>query len=128
MSILIIGATGMSSDVALVGRKLTFSDTGYIGGSILAKLLNHPSASIFDITVLVRSPEKAKVFEQKYPSIKAVVGSTNEEEKLSQLASEAHYVFSAVSGSPSVATSRASLDGRNSLLWVDVIDRPARTI
>ena len=33
--------------------------TGYIGGSVLSRLLEHPSASTFDITVLVRSEEKA---------------------------------------------------------------------
>ena len=70
---------------------------GYIGGTVLARLIDHPSASTFKITVLTRSAEKAKLFEEKYPSIKAVVGSTNEEEKLSQLVSEAHYVFSTVS-------------------------------
>ena len=117
-NIFVIGATGMSSDVAFPGRRLTFLDAGYIGGSILARLLDHPSASTFKITVLVRSPEKAKLFEQKYPSVKAVVGSTNEEEKLSQLASEAHYVFSAVSVSLSVATRRISMDGPGFVLWV----------
>src|ERR1700678_1300926 len=46
---------------------------GYIGGSVLSRFLKHPDASSFNITVLVRSPEKAeklKAFE-----VNPVVGS-----------------------------------------------------
>lgn len=74
-----------------------YSNPGYVGGGVLAKLLEHPSANTFDITILTRSAEKAKAFEEKFPAIKAVVGSTNEEEKLTKLVSEAHLVISTVS-------------------------------
>ncbi|TFL01459.1 hypothetical protein BDV98DRAFT_593342 [Pterulicium gracile] len=34
--------------------------TGYIGGTVLERLLNHPDVSRFDITAIVRSVEKAE--------------------------------------------------------------------
>ncbi|EMD33972.1 hypothetical protein CERSUDRAFT_117492 [Gelatoporia subvermispora B] len=67
--------------------------TGYIGGQVVQRLLAHPSASTFEITALVRSPEKATLLESKF-GVKAVVGHHGELEKLEQLASEAHVVFS----------------------------------
>ncbi|RPD82721.1 NAD-P-binding protein [Lentinus tigrinus ALCF2SS1-7] len=66
--------------------------TGYIGGAVLARLLSHPSASTFDITVLVRNAEKAKILESKFP-VKAVVGSHQELDKVESLAENAHVVF-----------------------------------
>ena len=46
---------------------------GYIGGSVLSRLLSHPGANTFDIIAMVRSHEKAKKLEGF--GIKAVVGS-----------------------------------------------------
>ncbi|KAH7927395.1 NAD(P)-binding protein [Leucogyrophana mollusca] len=68
--------------------------TGYIGGQVLSHLLKHPKAKDFQITVLVRSEEKAPKFSQLGANIKAVVGSTNDTELLMQLASEAGVLFS----------------------------------
>ncbi|OCH93048.1 NAD-P-binding protein [Obba rivulosa] len=67
--------------------------TGYIGGQVLTRLLAHPSASTFDITAIVRSPEKAQLLESKF-GVKTVVGHHGELDKLEQLASQAHIVFS----------------------------------
>ncbi|KAI0729688.1 hypothetical protein C8Q72DRAFT_827313 [Fomitopsis betulina] len=66
--------------------------TGYIGGSILARLLKHPSASTFDITVQTRSLEKINLFEKL--GVKAVVGTNDDLEQLESLAGQAHVVFS----------------------------------
>ncbi|TCD63645.1 hypothetical protein EIP91_005162 [Steccherinum ochraceum] len=79
----------MTTPILIIGA------TGYIGGGVLALLLEHPSAKTFDITVLVRSPTKAKIFEEKF-GLKTSVGSTDDVEKLAKLASEAHVVISAV--------------------------------
>ncbi|KAL7278981.1 hypothetical protein ACG7TL_006813 [Trametes sanguinea] len=66
--------------------------TGYIGGAVLQKLLQHPNASTFDITVLVRNAEKAKILESKF-GVKVVVGTHQELDKLESLAENAHVVF-----------------------------------
>ncbi|OJT06574.1 hypothetical protein TRAPUB_2569 [Trametes pubescens] len=66
--------------------------TGYIGGSVLERLLKHPSASTFDITALVRNEEKAKILESKF-LVKVVRGSLQDLDKLEALAENAHVVF-----------------------------------
>lgn len=69
---------------------------GYIGGSVLAKLLEHSSRDTFDITVIVRAGDKAKQYEQF--GVKAVVGSFKEDHALlAKLVEQAHVVFSCVS-------------------------------
>ncbi|KAI0701874.1 NAD-P-binding protein [Cerioporus squamosus] len=65
--------------------------TGYIGGSVLQRILQHPSANTFDITALVRDAGKAQLLETNF-GVKAVVGSMEELEKLTQLAEKAHIV------------------------------------
>ena len=63
---------------------------------MLARLLAHPNASNFEITVIVRSEEKAKKLEKL--GVKAVVGSFKKDldvtEKLSE---QSHIVFNCVS-------------------------------
>ncbi|KAI0649448.1 NAD-P-binding protein [Trametes meyenii] len=66
--------------------------TGYIGGSVLERLLKHPSASTFDITALVRNADKAKILESKF-GVKAIVGNHQELDKLESLAENAHVIF-----------------------------------
>ncbi|KAI0331860.1 NAD-P-binding protein [Cubamyces sp. BRFM 1775] len=66
--------------------------TGYIGGSVLERLLKHPSANTFDITVIVRNAEKAKILESKF-GVKVVVGTHQDLDKLETLAENAHVVF-----------------------------------
>ena len=72
--------------------------TGYIGGSVVSRLLEHPKASSFQITALVRSPEKAAKLETI--GIKAVVGSFSELDKLEKLSSDADVLISTVGGFP----------------------------
>ncbi|KAF9806336.1 hypothetical protein IEO21_08716 [Rhodonia placenta] len=67
--------------------------TGYIGGSVLTRLQSHASANTFDITVLVRSAEKAKVLQEKF-GVKTVVGSNEDLDKLEALSEQSHVVFS----------------------------------
>jgi len=66
--------------------------TGYIGGSVLARLLRHPSAATFDITVQTRSPEKVKLFERF--GVNAVIGTNDNGDQLEELAAQSHIVFS----------------------------------
>ncbi|TFY55920.1 hypothetical protein EVJ58_g7949 [Rhodofomes roseus] len=72
---------------------LLFGATGYIGGSVLNRLLNHPKADTFSITVSVRSPEKAKLLEKL--GVKAEIASLSDHDKIEELASRAHVIFNA---------------------------------
>ena len=69
--------------------------SGYVGGSVLARLLNHPDRKSFDITALVRDEAKAKVLESKY-GVKPVIGSHQDTEKVASAAEAAHIVFNIV--------------------------------
>ncbi|KAI0696908.1 NAD(P)-binding protein [Cytidiella melzeri] len=71
---------------------LLIGATGYIGGSVLAHLLKHPSKETFDITVLVRSADKANRLEKF--GVKPVVGSYHDTALVEELAEKAHVVFS----------------------------------
>ncbi|KAI0073561.1 NAD-P-binding protein [Panus rudis PR-1116 ss-1] len=66
--------------------------TGYLGGSVLSCLLTHPSASNFEITAIVRSPEKANMLENF--GVKTVIASLDDVDKIEKLASQCHVVFS----------------------------------
>lgn len=65
--------------------------TGYIGGSILSALLSHPKAKSFQITVLIRSPDKVASFNSV--GVIAVVGSNQDLEKLTELARNSDVVI-----------------------------------
>ena len=63
---------------------------------MLSRLLSHPSASTFEITVIVRSAEKAKKLEAF--GVKTVLGSFKTDlDLLEKLAEAAHVVFHCVS-------------------------------
>ncbi|RPD64771.1 NAD-P-binding protein [Lentinus tigrinus ALCF2SS1-6] len=66
--------------------------TGYIGGSVLQRILKHPRASTFDITVLVRDAKKAKMLESKF-GLKVVQGSLEDTDKLTEESENAHIVI-----------------------------------
>ncbi|KAI0635945.1 NAD-P-binding protein [Trametes polyzona] len=66
--------------------------TGYIGGSVLERLLKHPSAGTFEISAIVRNAEKAKILESKF-GVRVVHGSHQDLDKLEALAENAHVVF-----------------------------------
>jgi uncharacterized protein YbjT (DUF2867 family) len=67
---------------------------GFIGGSVVTRLLEHPNASSFQITALVRSHEKAVKLESV--GVRAVLGSFKELDKMEKLSSEAEVVISTV--------------------------------
>lgn len=68
---------------------------GYIGGSVLNRLIQHPEASATEITALVRSEEKATKLEQF--GVKTVLGSLDDASKLEDLVSQTDVVFQTVS-------------------------------
>ena len=69
-------------------------ELGYIGGSVLARLLSHPKRDTFNITALVRSEEKAKKLESF--GVTPAVGSFQDTSLVRRLAEQAHVVFSCV--------------------------------
>ncbi|KAJ7475778.1 hypothetical protein FB451DRAFT_256410 [Mycena latifolia] len=83
--------------------------TGYIGGAVLARLLERTLA----ITVLVRSSEKASLFNRtfgKKHNLKAIVGSYSDLKLLRKLAAEADVVF-ACADADDLAAAEAILSG-----------------
>jgi len=65
--------------------------TGYIGGSVLTRLLSHPLRDAFHLTVLVRSQTKASQLGAM--GIRAILGSNADLGLLKELASEADLVI-----------------------------------
>jgi uncharacterized protein YbjT (DUF2867 family) len=71
--------------------------TGYIGGSVLTRLLTHPKRRTFDITILVRTASKVRYFEMF--GLNVIVGSLDNLELLEFLAHGADVVFQCVRSS-----------------------------
>jgi len=65
--------------------------TGYIGGTVLADLIQHPKRSEYEITIHLRSAEKAKGFEKL--GFKTAIGSLDDVADLEKFASESDIVF-----------------------------------
>ncbi|KAG2003466.1 hypothetical protein CC2G_004068 [Coprinopsis cinerea AmutBmut pab1-1] len=82
--------------------------TGYIGGSVLARLLNHPIASKSTITAIVRSPDKAGKLKQL--GVNVVVGSHSDEALVEKLASGSDIVF-ALADADDLGAAKATLRG-----------------
>ncbi|KAJ7581529.1 hypothetical protein C8J56DRAFT_1102765 [Mycena floridula] len=67
--------------------------TGYIGGSILSLLLEHKNRAHFNITVLVRSEDKAEKI-RNATGINVLVGTHQDVKLVEDLASKADVIFS----------------------------------
>ncbi|KAJ7727296.1 hypothetical protein DFH07DRAFT_231635 [Mycena maculata] len=87
--------------------------TGYIGGAVLTRLLEHPLQRTFEITVLVRSSEKVSLFNRtvgKKHNLRAVLGSYSDLDLLKELSAEADVVF-ACADADDLAAAKAILNG-----------------
>jgi uncharacterized protein YbjT (DUF2867 family) len=67
---------------------------GYIGGSVLSRLLKHSKAASFNITALVRSPEKAEKL--KTFGVHPVVGSHSDLALVEKLTAKSDVVIATV--------------------------------
>ncbi|THH19044.1 hypothetical protein EW146_g2059 [Bondarzewia mesenterica] len=65
--------------------------TGYIGGSVLQRLLSHPKSDTFQITALMRNEEKAKKLHSI--GVKSVIASLDDLDQLADLAAAANVVI-----------------------------------
>ncbi|KAL1940276.1 hypothetical protein VTO73DRAFT_9228 [Trametes versicolor] len=83
---------------------------GYIGGSVLGRLLQHPSADTLDITVFTTLEDKGKVLESRFPLLKVVYGSRQHIDQVETLAETAHIVFNCADASD-VPVAKAILNG-----------------
>ncbi|KAF7790005.1 hypothetical protein EIP86_000953 [Pleurotus ostreatoroseus] len=71
---------------------LLLGSTGYVGGTVLYRLLNHPDAKTFEITTIVREEAKAKKLEPY--GVKTVIGSFKSDlALLTQEVEKVHVVF-----------------------------------
>ncbi|KAJ3508596.1 hypothetical protein NLJ89_g5672 [Agrocybe chaxingu] len=84
--------------------------TGYIGGSVLSRLLKHKDAASFHITALVRSTDKAKKL--KTLGVDTIIGSYSDKDLtfLKEEASKADVVIAAVD-CDNLPAAQAILDG-----------------
>jgi hypothetical protein len=80
-----------SSTVFGINAKLFL---GYIGGSVLQRLLDHPKRESFEITALVRSADKAKLLNTL--GVKTVVASLSDLDRLTELAAASDVVIHTV--------------------------------
>ncbi|KAF7344718.1 NmrA domain-containing protein [Mycena venus] len=92
-------------------RVLFLGATGYVGGTVLWRLLQHPRAADLQITALVRDPAKAKKLEAF--GVVPVVGDKANLDLLEALAKDADVVFS-VADSDDVSAMKATLAGAKS--------------
>ncbi|KAJ3516694.1 hypothetical protein NLJ89_g966 [Agrocybe chaxingu] len=84
--------------------------TGYIGGSLLTRLLRHKNAASFHIAVLVRSEDKAKKLQPF--GVDTIIGSYTDKDLtfLTNASAKADIVFSLVDAD-NLPPSKAILDG-----------------
>jgi uncharacterized protein YbjT (DUF2867 family) len=68
---------------------------GYIGGAVLARLLEHPTFPTSEITALVRKADKIPAFDSI--GVNTVLGSYSDLELLEERASQSDVVFACVS-------------------------------
>ncbi|EJF55689.1 NAD(P)-binding protein [Dichomitus squalens LYAD-421 SS1] len=83
--------------------------TGYIGGTLLVRLLNHPDADTFDITALVRNPEKAHLLESKF-GVKTLIASHAEHDRIEEAVAANHIILQ-ISDSDDEPLTKAILRG-----------------
>jgi hypothetical protein len=82
-----------SSTVLNLGSMLNWR-LGYIGGSVLQRLLDHPKKDTFEITALIRSADKAKLLNTL--GVKTVVASLSDLDRLTELAAASDVVIHTV--------------------------------
>jgi uncharacterized protein YbjT (DUF2867 family) len=83
----------MSSSISRTPlRILVTGATGYIGGSVLDRLLTHPKRSSFELTSYARNAAKAQKLEAQF-GVKSVLGSLDDVQTLEDAAAAADVVI-----------------------------------
>jgi nucleoside-diphosphate-sugar epimerase len=86
--------------------------TGYIGGSILTGLLQHPNVSNFKITVLVRGDE-SRVKKIAALGVTPIIGSNDSHDIVEKAASESHVVIHTSNSADDLPSTRSIISGLN---------------
>jgi uncharacterized protein YbjT (DUF2867 family) len=86
--------------------------TGYIGGSILTALLQHPNASNFNITALVRG-DNERVKKLSSLNVTPLIGSNDSFEIIEKAASESHVVIHTANSADDLPSAKAIISGLN---------------
>jgi len=89
----ITGATGEFIEF-LMHRRVSTLDTGYVGGTVLERFLDHPSAGSWTFTALVRSKDKAAVLQEA--GVTPILGDLSDSDIVEKAASEADVVMAIV--------------------------------
>jgi nucleoside-diphosphate-sugar epimerase len=86
--------------------------TGYIGGSILTSLLQHPNSSNFKITALVRGDE-SRVKKLASVGVTPLIGSNDSYDIIEKAASESHVVIHTANSSDDLPAAKSIVAGLN---------------
>ncbi|CAF2420325.1 unnamed protein product [Rotaria sp. Silwood2] len=86
--------------------------TGYIGGSILTALLQHPRASNFNITSLIRG-DNERIKKLSSLNVTPVIGSNDSFEIIEKAASESHVVIHTSNSADDFPSTKAIISGLN---------------
>jgi nucleoside-diphosphate-sugar epimerase len=86
--------------------------TGYIGGSLLTDLLQHPNVSNFKITALIRGDEsRAKKLSSL--GVTPLIGSNDSHDIIGKAASESHVVIHMANSADDLPSIRSIISGLN---------------
>jgi nucleoside-diphosphate-sugar epimerase len=86
--------------------------TGYIGGSVLTGLLQHPNAAHFNITALIRGDE-SRIKKLSSLGVTAVIGSNESHDVIEKAASNSHVVIHLANSADDVPSTEAIISGLN---------------
>jgi nucleoside-diphosphate-sugar epimerase len=84
--------------------------TGYIGGSVLGRLLQHPARTLWEIVSYLRNEEKAKILKEWF-RVKSIIGSLDESQKIEDAAASADIVIHTAESADHIASAQAILKG-----------------
>ena len=84
--------------------------TGYIGGTVLATLLQHPNVSQFNITALVRGDE-SRAKKLRLLGVTPLIGSNDSHDIIEKAASESHVVIHTANSADDLPSAQAIVSG-----------------
>lgn len=84
--------------------------TGYIGGSILGRLIEHPARGSHSVICYLRNEDKAKILTEQL-GIKTIIGTLDDTEKIENAAVEADVVIHTAESADHIESVRAILRG-----------------
>jgi nucleoside-diphosphate-sugar epimerase len=89
---------------------LILGATGYIGGSILDRLLQHSARNTYEIVSYARNEEKAKILLKKF-EVKSIIGTLDDSQKIEDAAATADIVIHTANSADHIGSAQAILRG-----------------